>query len=665
MASAGAVRMGKAFVEAFLDDSKLMRGLGQVERRLQSFGNKVGTIGASIGAIGVAAGAMFIPAVNAASDMEETMGKFRAVFGELADGAKKWGDNFAGEVGRSKRQIADFMASAQDTFVPLGFDRGNAAALSKTLTALAVDLASFNNMDDDDAANRLIGALIGNHENVRRFGVIITETSLNAQLMKMGIAGGTKAASEQEKVMARLTMILEGTKDAQGDALRTAGSFANVMKKLWAVVDDSAVAFGENLLPVLTPVARAISKVIQKMADFIGRNQTLAQQLLFGVAGVTAFGGALIVGGFAVTAMGAAIGAVTTVVGVLAGAVVTAGTAIAAVFGSALAPILAVGVALGGLAAYWLFFTESGGAALGEFKEVALAVFDAVKSAMMAGDWKLAGDVLFAALRLAWTSGLSALTNLWTDFATEVELTALDLMASLETAWRLLPQAVSNAVRMVLIEMERIHRKMMATVETVQRVPAMLARGHTPQVINERLAAKYGMIDSASDAKRDGLPAITADTTDIEASRKVVASQIVNQANSRKRTASDNADAAREALRAIAHQAKSLDGSLPAIAKDPDEKKEDPYDLSGINAEGGLGSLADKAGKSARGGMESLNDAMSVGSTGAAAAIARGLGPRIGDPTELAVRDGNKLLADLNRKMEQLKKTPLAELKTS
>jgi hypothetical protein len=41
MANTGAIRAGRAFVELFADDSKLVRGLRRAEKKLKAFGDSV------------------------------------------------------------------------------------------------------------------------------------------------------------------------------------------------------------------------------------------------------------------------------------------------------------------------------------------------------------------------------------------------------------------------------------------------------------------------------------------------------------------------------------------------------------------------------------------------------------------------------------------------
>ena len=73
MASAQGLRAGRAFVELFADDSKLVRGLKAARKRLRAFGASVRAIGAKMFAAGALVAGPLALAVNAASDMEETI----------------------------------------------------------------------------------------------------------------------------------------------------------------------------------------------------------------------------------------------------------------------------------------------------------------------------------------------------------------------------------------------------------------------------------------------------------------------------------------------------------------------------------------------------------------------------------------------------------------
>ena len=137
---------------------------------------------------------------------------------------------FGDEVGRSAFALEEMASKVQDTFVPMGFARGEAAQLSIQLAKLATDVASFNNASDTETMAAFQSAIVGNHETVRQFGIVITEATLNQELLRMGLTKTSQTASNAQKVQARLNLIMAGTTDAQGDAARTADSFANRSK---------------------------------------------------------------------------------------------------------------------------------------------------------------------------------------------------------------------------------------------------------------------------------------------------------------------------------------------------------------------------------------------------------------------------------------------------
>ena len=309
MAGGKEVRAGKAFVEVSLRD-RVEAGLNRIAVRLRAFSSLVNTIGIRMLGVSSAFAAPFIPAIKAASDMEETMSKFNTVFGDNAAAIKTWADDFAGNVGRSKQQIASFMAGSQDLFVPLGFDASTAESLSKTITGLSIDLASFNNTADADTLRDLHAALTGSGEVMKKYGVIVNETAVKQELLNQGL--DPNRATQQQKVMARLAIILRGTTAAQGDAVRTAGSFANQMKRLRGTLSDVAVELGNAILPTVTSLVSAAASTLRVVGNWITQNKRLVTTIAavavgIGVAGAAliGLGGLLHIAAIAVTGMAA------------------------------------------------------------------------------------------------------------------------------------------------------------------------------------------------------------------------------------------------------------------------------------------------------------------------------------------------------------------------
>ena len=198
-------------------------------------------------------------AITDASRAQEVMGKFDVVFGDNAREASRWAEEFGNSVGRSTTDIQEWMASVQDLFVPLGFAREEATGLSESLVQLAVDVASFSNKVDADVIRDFTSALVGNHETVRKYGIIISENAIKQEALNKGLDKTYKELTDLEKVSLRMALIQKGSTDAQGDAIRTSDNYANQIKRLNANYQELSVTLGEQLIPLLSDLLKQIN----------------------------------------------------------------------------------------------------------------------------------------------------------------------------------------------------------------------------------------------------------------------------------------------------------------------------------------------------------------------------------------------------------------------
>ena len=405
MAGRTDIEAGRAFVRLALKDDMTKRLTGAMNAAagsLRKFASTTRGIGIGLAAVGGGAVAAFIPAIKAASDYQETMGKFNTVFGDQAATVKQWGDDFAEQVGRSKEQIASFMAGSQDLFIPLGFEPGAAENMSEQVTKLAVDLASFNNMQDPDALRDLHAALTGSGEVMKKYGVIVSEAAVKQKMLQDGI--DPKTATDQQKVMARFAIIMAGTTAAQGDAIRTGDSFANQFKRMKATMSDTAVVIGDALLPQLTRLLKGASLVAKIFSGFAKENSKLISILAITVTAVAAVGFALIGVSFAASALATVFGVMSSVLGFL------------------FTPLGVIGAALIAGVVLWAKYAGSGKSAiaslsgvLGNLLAIGKQTFGGIADAIATGDLALAGKIAFAGLQVAAGEGLMALRALVGD----------------------------------------------------------------------------------------------------------------------------------------------------------------------------------------------------------------------------------------------------------
>ena len=279
--------LGEAVLRTRLDTRGLSQGLqharrdvnstfDDVDRRFIQTANRLGGLGnklslgltAPILGVGVQLGKL-------ASDAEEVGSKFEAVFKENTADAEAFAEALGRNIGRANTDLKSYLATLQDTFVPLGFARAEAAGLSKELVALSLDVASFNNATDKQVLEDFQSALVGNTETVRKYGVIITAANTEQEAYRLGIARVGEELTEQQKVQARVSLLLQGTTDAQGDALRTADGAANSYKAFRAALNDAGTEMGQRFLPVVTDVIQEATKLVRGFAELDEGTQNL------------------------------------------------------------------------------------------------------------------------------------------------------------------------------------------------------------------------------------------------------------------------------------------------------------------------------------------------------------------------------------------------------
>ena len=198
---------------------------------------------------------------------EEAAAKFEQVFGVLANDVRDNLETMAEANRRSSFDLISYASTLQDTFVPLGFARDEAAKLSTTITQLGIDIAAFSNKSDPEVIQNLTSAIVGNHEAVRSYGIVITETVLKQELARLGMDDLRGAALEMAKAQARVNIIMRASADAQGAAVREADSYTNTLKAFDAAVLELKVGIGEGLLPMMTDLAEVAILIVEALND--------------------------------------------------------------------------------------------------------------------------------------------------------------------------------------------------------------------------------------------------------------------------------------------------------------------------------------------------------------------------------------------------------------
>lgn len=196
------------------------------------------------------------------SDLNETESKFGTVFGNSSKRLDQELTVMSDAVWRSKLDLMGWTSTLGNILQPLWFTRDASADLSKEITKLAIDVASFNNVPDDTAVNALTKWLLGEREALKWLGIAISEQEVAEKALTLQRQYGIDATSKQAKALATYQLYLEKTKNAQGDAVITAEWFANQLKRLQSVIKDTMASAGKD-------VSQQTGSILWDISDFI------------------------------------------------------------------------------------------------------------------------------------------------------------------------------------------------------------------------------------------------------------------------------------------------------------------------------------------------------------------------------------------------------------
>ena len=94
----------------------------------------------------------------------------------------------------AKQTGSSYMAMA----VGMGMARDSASDMAIELTSLSADLASFYNIQQEEARTALSAVFTGETETLKRYGILITEINLQEYARQQGITKSTNAMTQQD-----------------------------------------------------------------------------------------------------------------------------------------------------------------------------------------------------------------------------------------------------------------------------------------------------------------------------------------------------------------------------------------------------------------------------------------------------------------------------------
>ena len=235
--------------------------------------------------------------VQAASKAQETFNKFDVVFGDVKDEADSVSKNLQKNFGLAESTVKDLLSATGDMLTGFGMTGEQALDLADKTNQLAVDLASFTNIEGgaERASKALTKALLGERESVKELGIAILEKDVKAKIEAMEVTGRfTDETDRQKKAIATLEIAMSQSKNAIGDYARTQDSLANQQRLLKERTKEMSEQFGAVFLPILNDLVKKIVPIVDKISDWVKENPELVKTIVLvtgALAGLVAVAG--------------------------------------------------------------------------------------------------------------------------------------------------------------------------------------------------------------------------------------------------------------------------------------------------------------------------------------------------------------------------------------
>lgn len=207
-------------------------------------------------------------AYNASNDFIEAQNLFDVTMRNNADSAKEFASSVERIMGINLAEWLSFQGRFKQLASGFGVVNEQADIMSKNLTQLSYDMASFFNTTNQKAFEKLSSAMAGQVKGLREFGIDTSNASLEQYALAKGIDLSVRKMTQAQKAVLRYNYILEKSINIQGDLARTITTPANAMRVLNAQIEQLRRAIGNIISMVVTQFIPYIQAAVILLTDW-------------------------------------------------------------------------------------------------------------------------------------------------------------------------------------------------------------------------------------------------------------------------------------------------------------------------------------------------------------------------------------------------------------
>ena len=194
-----------------------------------------------------------------------------------ADGKGLLTESGMKNLGLNIQEITQYASQLASVTNSIGQTGEVSLATASSFTKLAGDISSLFNVDYSSVAKNLQSGLIGQSRALYKYGIDITNATLQTYAYELGLSKAVSEMTQAEKMQLRMLAILDQSKVSWGDLANTINSpsnmirqFTNNLKETGMVLGQLFVPILQKVLPIINGVTIAIKRLLESIAGLFG-----------------------------------------------------------------------------------------------------------------------------------------------------------------------------------------------------------------------------------------------------------------------------------------------------------------------------------------------------------------------------------------------------------
>lgn len=262
------IKASSASIGSFF--SKMKSGFSSQSKLSSGFGGLASKLTKLVVGVNAAKGAFngLKSAMDYSSDLTEVQNVVDTGFGKYKSKIEDFAKTSIQDYGMSELTAKQIAGRFQAMGTSVGFSQKKMSGMSTELTKLSADMASFYNVDQEDVAKSMQSVFTGTTMPLRKYGIDLTQATLEEWAHKQGVDANMKSMSQAEKTMLRYQYVMSQTGAAQGDFARTANTWANQTRMLQQNFQNLGSTIGNIAINAFKPFVKAMNSTLVKLNDF-------------------------------------------------------------------------------------------------------------------------------------------------------------------------------------------------------------------------------------------------------------------------------------------------------------------------------------------------------------------------------------------------------------